>query len=131
MRSIQDHRDSEVLYFEDKLLPALSAFGTSLHKQRVSSMACTKPLLQLFIIKIHFRMRFDPPQTRSLTVKEVMEVVPGGPLLLLLGHRAPPLEVPALGAVKVPNGWKSRARRSGHCSRWLNDMNCDEIWCCE
>ncbi|XP_017462176.1 PREDICTED: uncharacterized protein LOC108355528, partial [Rhagoletis zephyria] len=34
MRSIQDHRDSEVLYFEDKLLPALSAFGTSLHKQR-------------------------------------------------------------------------------------------------
>ena len=35
IRSIEDHRDSQVLYFEEKLLTSLSHYGENLQRQKV------------------------------------------------------------------------------------------------
>lgn len=44
-RLIQDHRDSEILYLEDKLLPLISEYGETLQKQREDLRSNTNKML--------------------------------------------------------------------------------------
>nr|XP_027199869.1 protein FAM92A-like [Dermatophagoides pteronyssinus] len=44
-RLIQDHRDSEILYLEDKLLPLYSEYGETLQKQREELRSNTNKML--------------------------------------------------------------------------------------